>query len=140
MDVLSESGGLTADSGGLTATSGLLQTANVYNRTTFLGGVIYLIDNFLTLPQNVSTTAIALNLTASVGALKDSNIAAIVDDTKDITIFLPIDAAFQDVGSIFAKANSSELLDILEYHCIAGDVLYSPELHNSETLTTLGGE
>lgn len=119
--------------------SGLLQNATVVNSTDFIGGVIHIVDRFLTLPQNVSTTAVALNLTAAVGALTSLNLLNTVDNIRDVTMFVPNNAAFQQVSGTFANVTTNDLESILEYHVIPGNVLYSTDLGNGSSVSSLQG-
>lgn len=108
--------------------SGLLQTSNVVNTTTFNNGVIHIVNKFLVVPENVSATAVALNLTSAVGALTNTSLAATVDTTADLTIFVPNNAAFQRIGGNLANLSTAELAGILRYHVV-------PSLAYSSTLT-----
>lgn len=119
--------------------SGLLQNATVSNSSNFTGGVIHVIDRFLVLPQNVSATAVALNLTSAVGALGALNLTDTVDNTRDLTIFLPNNAAFQRIGGNLANLSTSELTSILSYHVVPA-LGYSTGLTNGTRLPTLNGD
>lgn len=125
--------------GNATFLSGLLQNATVVNSTNFTGGVIHIIDRFLTLPQNISTSAVALNLTSAVGALTNLSLADTVDNTRDLTVFIPNNAAFSAIGGNIANLTTQNLTDILEYHVVAGQVLYSTDLMNDTSVPTLQG-
>ncbi|KAI9739525.1 MAG: hypothetical protein M1834_006241 [Cirrosporium novae-zelandiae] len=122
--------------------SGLLQNASISQpNIEFSGGYIHVIDHVLIPPQNVSTTAIAANLTAVVGALNYTNITSIIDTARDVTIFAPMNRAFQSIGSALSNLSSSELSRILEYHVVQGNgpnsVGYSTRLSNNTSLRTL---
>lgn len=121
--------------------SGLLQNSTKVNNTiTFDGGVIHIIDRFLTLPQNISTTAIALNLTSAVGALTAANLATTVDSTPDLTVFVPNNAAFQAIGGNLANLTIQQITSVLTYHVVAGSPpLYSTNIMNGSSLQTLNG-
>lgn len=123
----------------VTFLSGLLQNASVVNSTNFTGGVIHIIDRFLTLPQNISTSGVALNLTSAVGALAALNLSDTVDTTPDVTCFIPNNAAFQAIGGNLANLSTADLTGILEYHVVAGQVLYSTDLMNDTSVATLNG-
>lgn len=126
--------------GNATFISGLLQNATVVNSTNFTGGVIHIVDRFLLLPQNISTTAVSLNLTSAVGILGNLSLADTVDDTRDVTVFVPNNEAFQRIGGNLANLTTQNLTSILQYHVVAGQVLYSTDLTNGSSLGTLGGE
>lgn len=127
--------------GNVTFVSGLLQTVQVTNSTNFTGGVIHVIDHFLTLPQNVSASAIALNLTSAAGALTNLSLVNTVDTTPDLTLFVPDNEAFARIGGNLANLTRENLTNILEYHVVAGTpVGYSSGLANGTSLRALNGE
>ncbi|KAL1618358.1 hypothetical protein SLS54_007335 [Diplodia seriata] len=137
--------------------SGLLQNATVTRAdVNFTGGIIHIVDSLLTLPANVSSTALAANLTALVGALTNASLVDAVDTTPDVTIFAPSNDAFAAVGSVLANASAAELAAVLGYHVVNGSTagaLYSADFASSSNnngsdssnqtstvqLTTLGG-
>lgn len=126
-------------SGNVTFISGLLSTSTVSQANIgFTGGIIHVIDTFLTPPINISSSAQALGLSSAVGALEQASLVTAVDSTPDITAFIPSNAAFQAVGSAFANASASELASVLEYHVINGTVAYSTDVQNG-TVPTLQG-
>lgn len=105
----------------------------------FTGGVIHIIDTVLTIPQLVSSTAVAANLTSLAGALKTTNLVSTVDSLKDVTIFAPSNSAFQAIGSAIGTLTTAQLSSILTYHVVQGTVGYSSILSNT-TLKTVNGE
>lgn len=126
--------------GNVTFFSGLLQNSSVVNASIpFSGGTIHVINRLLTLPQNVSATAIALNLTSAAGALTTLNLTSTVDTTADLTLFIPNNAAFQRIGGNLANLSTDELTSILSYHVVAGPPLYSTDIMNGSSVTTLQG-
>ncbi|GAB7354188.1 hypothetical protein MBLNU459_g4740t1 [Dothideomycetes sp. NU459] len=128
------------DNGNVTIFSGLKNNITVTQANmNFTGGVIHVVDGVLTIPENVTATAVAANLTSVVGAIQRLNVSTYIDDLKDVTIFAPSNAAFQAIGSALANASASTLTQILEYHIVNGTVDYSSMLHNT-TLMTLGGQ
>ncbi|KAI5850181.1 FAS1 domain-containing protein [Morchella snyderi] len=105
---------------------------------TFDGGVIHVIDTVLTLPMNVSTTAIAANLTAAAGALTAADLVDTVDTAQSITIFVPNNEAFQAIGNLLPGLSNEALMNILTYH-VVGSVEFSSDLSDDQELTTLQG-
>ena len=93
----------------------------------------------MTIPQNLTTTAVASNLTALAGAAGALNLTSTLDGLGEVTVFAPNNAAFQSIGSALGNLSTAELTSILEYHVVNGTVGYSPNLSNT-TLTTLGGQ
>lgn len=101
--------------------------------------MIHVIDGVLTLPENVTATAQAANLTALAGAIQALNLTSTLDGLSDVTIFAPSNAAFQSISSVLSNASTDDLTSVLSYHVINGTVAYSPTLANT-TVTTLGGQ
>lgn len=97
-----------------------------------------MIDRFLVVPANVSTTAIAANLTSVTGALTAANLVEAVDTTPDVTIFAPSNMAFQSIGSALGNLSTEALTSILTYHVINGTIGYSSTLSNT-TIPSLNG-
>lgn len=106
----------------------------------FTGGVIHVIDNLLTVPVNVSATAVAANLTSLAGALTNAKLVQTLDTAKDVTVFAPNNAAFQAIGSALPNMTAQEIARILEYHVVNGTVGYSSTLKNGTTLKAMNGE
>jgi uncharacterized surface protein with fasciclin (FAS1) repeats len=102
-------------------------------------GIVHVIDSFLVVPANVSTTAVAANLTAVFGALNRTDLVEAVDTTPDVTIFAPNNMAFSSIGSALDNIPKENLTSVLTYHVVPGVIGYSSELENM-TLTTLNGE
>lgn len=124
----------------ITFFSGLLQNSSVVNASIpFESGTIHVIDRLLTIPQNISATGVALNLTSAVGALQNTSLVQTVDNTPDLTVFVPSNAAFQRIGGNLANLSTSQLADILQYHVVAGQVLYSTNITmmNGSSIGTL---
>ena len=120
--------------------SGLLQNSTTNGTTVnFTGGVIHIIDEFLTIPLNVSESAIQLGLSSAVGALEAAGLVDTLDGLSDVTVFVPNNEAFQRVASAIATADIMTLTSVLEYHVINGTVAYSTLLSNT-TIPTLNGD
>jgi uncharacterized surface protein with fasciclin (FAS1) repeats len=119
--------------------SGLLQNSTVTNSTNFTNGVIHIIDRVLTVPQNISTTAVQLNLTSAAGALTQAELVTTLDYLSDVTVFVPNNEAFQSIGSALPNLTMEQVTSILTYHVVNGTVGYSTDLTNGTSLTTLQG-
>lgn len=57
---------------------------------------------------------------------------------SDYTIFVPTDAAFESIGSVLASVDIETLQEVLSYHIIPDNVIFSPSLGNF-TVTSLQG-
>ncbi|KAG0131308.1 FAS1 domain-containing protein [Tuber indicum] len=101
----------------------------------FTSGVVHIIDNVLTLPMNVSTTAISSNLTAIAGALTKADLADTIDTLSGVTIFAPSNAAFQAIGNLAGGLSREQLASILKYHVVPVRA-FTVDLQNSQKLRT----
>lgn len=79
-----------------------------------------------------------MNLTSAVGALTAANLANTVDNTRDLTVFIPNNAAFQRIGGNLANLSMEQLSSILTYHVVPA-LGYSTGLTNGTRLPTLNG-
>ncbi|KAL6354940.1 hypothetical protein LRP88_12298 [Fusarium phalaenopsidis] len=109
------------------------------NNLNFTGGTIHIINRVLSIPKNLTDTAIAANLSAVVGAFTEADLGEDVIEEKNITVFAPNNAAFADIGSVVGNLSSDDLESILKYHVVNGTVGYSSTLRNG-TLRTSEGE
>ncbi|KAI9150298.1 fasciclin domain-containing protein 3 [Paramyrothecium foliicola] len=129
------------DQGDVVVVSGELQTATVVEADISQGGfTVHKIDRILTIPLNFSRTATALGLSAGVGALEATDLLDTVDTLQDVTIFLPENEAFQAVGSAFANASTETLQSVLQYHAVAGSVVFSTQVTNTSVETVQGNQ
>ncbi|KAL9629598.1 MAG: hypothetical protein Q9204_005176, partial [Flavoplaca sp. TL-2023a] len=120
--------------------SGLLNNSTVTEADQeFTGGVVHIIDRVLTVPRNVSSTAISAGLSAVVGALTQAELVDTVQSLSDVTIFAPNNSAFNAIGSSLGNLSMEMLTDILTYHVVNGTVAYSSMLENDMTVPSLGG-
>ena len=104
----------------------------------YTNGVVHIIDQVLTPPVNVSTTALAADLTALAGALIATDLLTTVDGLSDVTIFAPSNAAFVSIGSAAGGLTPAQLTQILEYHVINGTIAYSSSIGNGSVASLEG--
>ena len=105
----------------------------------FTGGVIHIINNVLTLPLDISTTAVDAGLSAAAGAIVSANLTNTLNRGTNLTFFAPNNAAFQAIGSAVSNLTATQLSAILEYHVLNGTVAYSTSLTNGTKLTAANG-
>ncbi|KAL8824365.1 MAG: hypothetical protein Q9191_005103 [Dirinaria sp. TL-2023a] len=131
-----QSGNVNIFTSGLGSRSTLTQ-ANL----EFTGGIVHVIDTFLTPPADFITTAPQFNLTAAGGAITDTNLSDYVNTATDLTIFAPNNDAFQKLGTLLSNMSTSELSKVLDYHIVNGSnfVGYSANLPNGTVLKTRQG-
>ncbi len=123
---------------------------NVNVNTTSItasNGTIYPIDAVLTLPtQDVTGLAIASpDLSTLVSALQAANlVTALQDTTTDFTVLAPTNAAFTELLTQLGAASLNDipvdlLTQILTYHVIPNAKVFSTDLVDGSTPTTLNG-
>ncbi|KAK7993019.1 hypothetical protein PG988_001813 [Apiospora saccharicola] len=59
---------------------------------------------------------------------------------SDFTIFVPKDAAFEAIGSVVASADHKTLQEVLRYHLIPSNVIFSPSLGNVTVKSLQGAD
>lgn len=104
----------------------------------YTNGVVHIIDSVLTVPLDLTKTAVAAELSDLAGALIATNLLTTLSDASDLTIFAPSNAAFAAIGSAAGNLTTKQLTSILEYHVINGTVAYASDLGNG-SVATLGG-
>ncbi|KAK6435196.1 hypothetical protein LTR95_008616 [Oleoguttula sp. CCFEE 5521] len=125
---------------GVSIISGLKNNVTVTTpNLNFTGGVVHIIDGLLTIPPGVGDVLTSANLTALLGAVEATNLTSALSTTPDITIFAPINAAFQNISSALANLTVEQAASILEYHVINGTVAYSSTLTNGSVPALAGG-
>ncbi len=73
------------------------------------------------------------------GAVVKTALGNYFDNTRDVTIFAPNNAAFQRIGSAISNMNVDELGRIMKYHVVNGTVAYSSNLPNGTVLKSAQG-
>ena len=58
----------------------------------------------------------------------------------DVTVFIPMDQALEEIGSVLAAANQSTLQEVLKYHVIQNNIIFSPSISNTTAATVQGGD
>ncbi len=131
---------LTKQPGGeVVFTSGFAQRGTVVvEDLKFDNGLIQIADSVMRIPENLEQTArrAYLDLEAFVGALYTADLMDEVTSQKDITIFAPRNAAFQQLAGTFAKMDKDTLKRVLRYHIVPGQVSHIWELKNTTVLNT----
>lgn len=109
----------------------------------FHGGLVQVVGTLLVPPRALEPTARAwfTDLQAFLGALYATGL---VDDIgsengSSFTIFAPQNGAFQRVAGALALLSPDELRDVLAYHVVPDEILYSTSLRNGSHWPTLAG-
>ncbi|KAI4245989.1 MAG: hypothetical protein L6R40_002205 [Gallowayella cf. fulva] len=121
----------------------------------FTGGIVHVIDNFLIPPQNFVQNYRDPTSVASLPpvtpfhtltplnpfAASHSSLADYANTHKDLTIFVPRNAAFQALGLTLQSMPPAQLQRILNYHIVnSSTVAYSANLPNGTILRTHAGQ
>lgn len=101
----------------------------------FGGGFIHIIDTVLTIPPNISTTALMSNLTQLSSAIGTAGLGSTLDTAPNVTVFAPTDSAFAAIANTVQGLSASQLSTVLEYHVVPA-LGYSSSL-KSGSLPTL---
>jgi len=136
--------GNSSNSDEVVVISGNLQTSKVVEANITWSNVsnvvIHKIDKVLTLPAPITNTTLDLGLSVAVGAVQQAGLTQTINNTPNLTVFVPQNEAFEAVGSIFANSSQSELRNALQYHVIPDAVLFSPNISNSSVATLDGNQ
>jgi uncharacterized surface protein with fasciclin (FAS1) repeats len=73
--------------------------------------------------------------------LEAARLVRTVDVTRDVTLFIPSNEAFQAAGSVLQGTDQETLQSVLAYHVVNGNgsVLYSSDIRNS-VVPSYGGQ
>jgi uncharacterized surface protein with fasciclin (FAS1) repeats len=112
---------------------------------------LHKIDRVLTVPLSLSNTLVRLpqlNTSAALGALEvvgfidtnEENNEETLEDLQDFTVFIPSNAAFSAVASIFQDASIQTLRSVLNYHAVQGSVVFASDVVNMTVKTMQGND
>ncbi|GAA5998943.1 hypothetical protein JCM5350_008103 [Sporobolomyces pararoseus] len=115
-------------------------TSTAYTKVANLD--VYIIDEVLSIPGNLTATASQAGLTSLVGALQQYAPSAVpaLTQAKGITVFAPVNSAFEAASSLIGTLNETTIANVLLNHVINGTVVYSPLVTNGLNATSAGGE
>ncbi|KAK1985038.1 fasciclin domain-containing protein [Colletotrichum cereale] len=120
-------------------------TSGVASRTTALatdipfdGGLVQVVDSLTVAPARLETTArdAYREFTAFLGALYAADLVAEFAETRDVTIFAPRNAAFQQVAGALSGMGRDALRRVLRYHLVPSVVAQASSLANATVLGT----
>jgi uncharacterized membrane protein YgcG len=63
-----------------------------------------------------------------------------VDGLSDVTIFAPLNTAFEAIGNLALNLSTTQLANILQYHVVNGTVGYSSDLSEGKITALNGGD
>lgn len=105
----------------------------------FFDGVIQPIDTLLVPPLPLAVTARTWfpSMSAFLGALYKTGLASELMEAKNVTIFAPDNQAFQKTFDAISGLSMPELRNVLAYHIVPNQVLYSIDLEDQLEIPTL---
>lgn len=117
---------------GIAARSTILETD-----VPFDSGLIQIVDSLMVTPARLETTArdAYTDLTSFVGALYATDLIAEFTNTPNITLFIPRNAAFQQLAGTFSNMATDDLKKVLRYHIATKMVVHSEDLMNGTKIT-----
>ncbi|USW46723.1 Putative FAS1 domain-containing protein [Septoria linicola] len=142
--------GLVKDGSGVKIISGELSISNVTTADIPLGNsiVVHVISSVLMfgpplqlfLPRGgytgfAAALAAADNLSLPLGI--DDNPAVAAAGITDLTVFIPSNQALWNIGSVIQSINETTLQDILQYHVLTDNIIFSPSFGNRTIATSL---
>lgn len=108
---------------------------------TFDMGLVQVIDSVMRVPETLESTArnAYTDLTSFIGALYATDLMSELSAEKDVTIFAPRTAAFQQLAGALETMGKEQLKRILRYHIVPGSLTHVWELKNDTSLPTAAG-
>jgi uncharacterized surface protein with fasciclin (FAS1) repeats len=117
-----------------------LGTSDVTGSVTATNGIVHVVNKVLIPPAAASQTAVDAKLNRLVAALQKVNLVSTVDGLKDVTIFAPLDAAFEALDKFAADSKltiTDELLaNVLKTHIIPS-VVYSTDIVKAKSIPSV---
>jgi len=108
-----------------------LGTSSVTGSVKTTNGIVHVVDSVLIAPQAASATAVAAKLNKLVAALQKTQLVETVDSLKGVTIFAPVDAAFEALEKAASNTGltitDALLSTVLKTHVVPS-VVYSTDV------------
>ncbi|KAI7565311.1 hypothetical protein D0864_07423 [Hortaea werneckii] len=101
------------------------------------GGVIHTIEQVLLPPIGPNATALDMGFTYLYGALQQTDLTTDVATANGITVFIPTNQAFIDVGEQLQGLSGQELSTLLQFHVVPEMPYYTTNLSDGDSLNTL---
>lgn len=127
----------------LIAQSGLQSISNIVDvDLRYDSGVVHVIDRNLVLPHNISETTNLVNKLHEFWRLiNKSKSRKLLEELRDTTIFLPNDAAVQDVLPALDSLTPEQLATVIANHVVPNNVLYHTQFtSHTQEYSTLSGK
>lgn len=98
--------------------------ANASQGLQYDGGIVHILDKFLTIPPSALEILSPLSLTAAEAALTKATKLESQLPKTDVTLFVPNNEAFEAFGSVFGNMSETQLSSTLGYHIVPEVVNY----------------
>lgn len=102
--------------------------------------MVHIIDRVMIPPTPANQTALDMGFLYFAGAVSQLDLVEDIISAEEVTLFIPMDSAFIDVGSAISDLSTSELNTLIQYHAVVGEVRTSLDLSDDSTLETLSGD
>ncbi|KAH7014256.1 FAS1 domain-containing protein, partial [Microdochium trichocladiopsis] len=143
--------GIVRDGNNVCVLSGELGVSKVVEADIKLGDgiTIHKIDTIISFGAPLQLFTYRAGYTNLNGALNAANLdidfGLTGDDTtllniSDFTVFVPNNEAFERIGSVLESADEATVQEVLKYHLVPKNVLFSTELGNTTVKTLQGAE
>lgn len=105
----------------------------------YSNGRVQVVDTLFAPPVDLAATCrdSFQELTSFLGALYRTGLYEQVAAAKDVTIFAPRNTAFQKVFEPLSEMPLADLREVLAYHIVPNQVLYSSDLKDQDTFSTM---
>jgi hypothetical protein len=114
--------------------------ANAPQDLQYDGGIVHIIDKFLTIPPSALEILSPLGLTAAEAVLTKATKLESQLLKTDVTLFVSNNKAFEAFGSVFGNMSETQLSSTLGYHIVPEVVNYLAPSGNTPLPTfSLGG-
>ncbi|WEW58637.1 hypothetical protein PRK78_004105 [Emydomyces testavorans] len=135
--VQSQKGGSKRQNKDISVSSGLYDSSKITILDgTWSHGIFQMIDSFLTLPRQCTTTMRTGNLTALERALNRTQLASTLDHLANVTCIGPTNSAFSQAGDPDKTADSGDLVKALTFHTLTQPV-YTNFLKDGQEFRTV---
>lgn len=113
------------------------------------GIVIHVVDTAMSFAPPLQLFTARADLLAYNGALEAADLGldvgleedgGPVNTFTDITFLVPNDLAFQAIGSVVDSVDQATLAQVLEYHIIPDNIVFSPSITNASVASLQGND
>ncbi|SMQ47902.1 unnamed protein product [Zymoseptoria tritici ST99CH_3D1] len=143
--------GLVLNGENVNILSGELTVSNVIQGDIMLGEgiVIHVVDTAMSFAPPLQLFTARADLLAYNGALEAADLGldvgleedgGPVNTFTDITFLVPNDLAFQAIGSVVDSVDQATLAQVLEYHIIPDNIVFSPSITNASVASLQGND